>query len=258
VYKTILYETKNSIAHITLNRPEVLNAFDSQMELELQQAWIAVKEDPDVKVALVMGAGRAFCAGVDVKEAAVRGGIPASRREKPSLFITAQQNQCWKPVITAVHGMCIGGGLHFVADSDLNICSADAEFFDTHVLVGQVSALEPVGLLTRLSLETVMRMVLLGREGGLDAEQARARGLVSEVVPREELEKRAVTLAEIIKRASPATVARSKKAIWRSYEHGFQEAYDYGWSLIKEHWTHPDFTEGARAFREKRAPRWAS
>jgi enoyl-CoA hydratase/carnithine racemase len=171
--------------------------------------------------------------------------------------LTAIQNRCWKPVITAVNGMVVGGGLHFVADSDLILAAEHATFFDTHVKVGLVAGLEPVGLARRIPLEAVLRMALLGGSERLSAEQAREIGLVGEVLPAERLLPRARELAGKIAQHSPAALARSKQAVWESLDRGLQEGLARAWEIIGEHTEHPDMNEGARAFVEKRRPRWA-
>jgi enoyl-CoA hydratase/carnithine racemase len=160
-------------------------------------------------------------------------------------------------VITAVNGYCCGGGLHFVADSDLVICSDNATFFDTHVKVGLIAGMEPVGLARRLPLEAVLRLALLGGAERMDAATALRLGLVGEVVPRAELMPRALTLAGHIAQHSPTALARTKRAIWESLDVGLTRALENVWRMIEAHERHPDMREGALAFAEKRAPRWA-
>jgi enoyl-CoA hydratase/carnithine racemase len=172
-------------------------------------------------------------------------------------FLTAIQNRCWKPVITAVNGMVVGGGLHFVADSDLLVCAEHATFFDTHVKVGLIAGLEPVGLARRIPLEQVLRMALLGGSERMTAQQALACGLVGEVVPQEALMPRARELAAKIAEHSPTALARTKQAIWESLDRGLHDGLDRTWRMIREHTPHPDLDEGTKAFVEKRKPRWA-
>jgi enoyl-CoA hydratase/carnithine racemase len=153
--------------------------------------------------------------------------------------------------------MACGGGLHFVADSDLVLCSETASFFDTHVKVGLIAGLEPVGLARRIPLEAVLRMALLGGSERLDAKGALACGLVGEVLPPARLLPRAHELAAKIAEHSPTALARSKRAIWESLDVGLDEALERAWKQINEHTGHPDLDEGSRAFVEKRRPRWA-
>jgi len=260
-FGTILYEKENRVATITLNRPERLNAFNLTMARELKAAWEAVKQDPEVVCVVLTGAGdRALCTGMDVGDVTqgdVGESARAGRDESPWCHLTAVQNHCWKPVITAVNGMVCGGGLHFIAESDLIICAETATFFDTHVKVGLVAGLEPVGLTRRLPLEAVLRMALLGGAERLDARRAYEIGLVGEVVERDALMPRARKLARAISQHSPAALARTKRAIWESFNVGLDEALEQTWRIIQEHTEHPDSTEGSRAFVEKRQPRWA-
>jgi enoyl-CoA hydratase/carnithine racemase len=260
-FETLGYDRQDRVATLTLNRPERHNAFDKRMAAELREAWTAIKKDPEVVCVIVTAAGeRAFCTGMDVAEVAsgdARDTAEADRASSPWFQLTAVQNRCWKPVVTAVNGMCCGGGLHFVADSDLVVCSDTATFFDTHVKVGLVAGLEPVGLARRIPLEAVLRMALLGGSERLDARGALEIGLVGEVVPAAQLLPRARELAAKIAEHSPTALARTKRAIWESLDVGLDAALDRTWKLVQEHNDHPDLAEGARAFVEKRRPRWA-
>jgi enoyl-CoA hydratase/carnithine racemase len=263
-FETIRYEREERVATITLHRPERHNAFNVAMARELKEAWRRVKQDPEVVSAIVTAAGeRSFCSGMDVAEVADGSAREeAARMEREEgrpfyHFLTALQNRCWKPVVTAVNGMVCGGGLHFVADSDLVICSENASFFDTHVKVGLVAGLEPVGLARRLPLEAVLRMALLGGSERMDARRALELGLVGEVLAPAALLPRARELAGRIAEHSPTALARSKQAVWESLELGLHEALDRTWKVIQAHNAHPDLEEGSRAFVEKRRPRWA-
>jgi enoyl-CoA hydratase/carnithine racemase len=160
------------------------------------------------------------------------------------------------PTIVAINGVCAGAGLHFVADGDIVIASNKASFVDTHVNVGQVTALEPIGLMRKASLGAVLRMVLLGKAERLNAEQALETGLVSEVVEPEALLDRALALADIVAQGSPAAIAGSLKAVWDAYELPLSEAYANGFDILIRHRAHPDAVEGPAAFLEKRAPNW--
>jgi E-phenylitaconyl-CoA hydratase len=259
--ETILYETRDHVATLTLNRPERNNAFNLTMARELRQAWQTVSSDPEVLCAIVTAAGdKAFCTGVDLVDAAqgdeTRQGEEAAREDSPFCHLTAIQNKCYKPVITAVNGMACSGGLHFVMDSDLTLAAEHATFFDTHVKVGLIAGLEPVGLARRIPLEAVLRMALLGGSERLRAAEAKALGLVGEVLPAAELLPRARELAAKIAEHSPTALARTKRAIWESLDLGLDAALERTWTLIREHTGHPDSHEGARAFVEKRKPHW--
>jgi enoyl-CoA hydratase/carnithine racemase len=260
-FETLLYETRDAVATLTLNRPDRHNAFNRTMAGELRRAWDAIKKDPEVVCAIVTGAGdRAFCTGMDVADLAdgsVRETADDDRDTAPWFHLTALQNRCWKPVITAINGMVCGGGLHLVTDSDLILCAEHATFFDTHVKVGLIAGLEPVGLARRIPLEAVLRMALLGGSERMDARNALELGLVGEVLPAAQLLPRARELAAKISQHSPTALALTKRAIWESLDLGLHEALGRTWEMIQEHGKHPDLEEGAAAFVEKRKPRWA-
>jgi enoyl-CoA hydratase/carnithine racemase len=259
--ETLLYDVKDGVATITLNRPDRHNAFNETMANELARTWEAVKTDPDVVCAIVTGAGpKAFCTGMDVADVAsgeARKTGTVSREDAPWFRLTAIQNKCWKPVITAVNGMVVGGGLHFIADSDLIVASEKASFFDTHVKVGLIAGIEPVGLTRRIPLESVLRMALLGGSERMSADEAQRVGLVGEVVAPEQLLPRARELASKIAQHSPTALARTKQVIWEGLDTGLDDAIDNAWQAIVQHTAHGDLKEGAVAFVEKRKPRWA-
>jgi len=259
-FDTLLYEKTDGLAVITLNRPARHNSFTLEMAGELHKAWEDVKRDPEVRCAIVTGAGeKAFCTGVDVGSVAAGAGVqPDTPPDRvPFLRMTALQNRCWKPVIAAVNGMVVGGGLHFVADSDIVVCAENATFFDTHVRVGLISGLEPVSLSRRIPLEAVMRLALLGGAERIGAQRALELGMVGAVVPLARLMPRARELAEKIAQHSPTALARSKQAIWEGLQVGLDEALAATWTMIQAHGHHPDHLEGPKAFAEKRRPRWA-
>jgi enoyl-CoA hydratase/carnithine racemase len=263
-FETIRWEKSERVGTLTLHRPERHNAFNVAMARELRSAWEDARRDPEVVVVIVTGAGeRAFCTGMDVADVADGSAREeAARMEREEgrpfyQFLTALQNRCWKPVVTAVNGMVCGGGLHFVADSDLILAAEHATFFDTHVKVGLVAGLEPVGLARRMPLEAVLRMAFLGGSERLDARRALELGLVGEVLPAAGLLPRARELAARIAEHSPTALARSKQAIWESLDAGLHPGLERAWQLIREHTSHPDLQEGSSAFVEKRRPRWA-
>jgi enoyl-CoA hydratase/carnithine racemase len=249
-------ERHGHVAVLTLNAPERLNALNGAIMLKLAETWTSLDADSAIRSVVLTGAGRGFCSGAHA------GGLASaasqSAEDQPATYprFTARHLKFYKPVITAVNGVCAGAGLHFVADSDIVIGGTSARFVDTHTDVGQVSALEPIGLLRRVSLEHVLRMVILGRAGSVDAAEAFRIGLVSEVTPDSQLMDRAMELAEIAASVSPATVQASLRAIWESLECPLSEAYDRGYEIIRAHRDHPDALEGVLAFSQRRKPVW--
>ncbi len=259
-YDTIIYEVADNIATITLNRPERLNAFTQHMSDELKHAWGQVKADADVRCVIVTAAGeKAFCTGVDVTGYIEDGDFEMTfepRAEPDFLTLTGLQNACWKPVVTAINGMVVGGGLHFIGGSDITICSETATIFDNHVAVGKVSGLETVELLRKVPFEAIAKLALLGGSERMSAAEAKAVGLVSEVVPPDQLMSRARQLAGYIAQHSPTAVARTKQAMWQSLDTGLEQGLKQAWEIICEHNLHPDNEEGPLAKYEKRAPVW--
>jgi enoyl-CoA hydratase/carnithine racemase len=203
---------------------------------------------------VITGADPGFCSGADMSLlSADRSDAPVSAREELS-FLPGLQVSC--PVLVAVNGVCAGAGLHFVADGDIVLASTDASFLDPHVSVGQVSALEPLTLWLRARPQALMRLALLGTAERIGAPEALAAGMVSEVVPPEDLTARALELARAIAANSPAAVTATRHALRTFEDELLERSLDAGWAAIRAHWAHPDAAEGPRAFTEKRAPRW--
>lgn len=257
-WETLRTEVHGHTALLTLNRPDRLNAINPTMLSELEEFWTAFDADPTLRAAVVTGEGeRAFCSGADVATVADKSRARTSVFERENRF-TPLQARVRKPTICAVNGVCAGGGLHFVADTDFSIASETATFTDPHVSVGQVSAIESIVLSRRIPHQALMRMVLLGRHERIDAEHALRMGLVTEVVADASLVDRALELADVVAHGSPAAIAASREAIWGAQEGSLRDSLQYAWALLRAHGDHhPDAQEGPRAFFEKRAADWA-
>jgi enoyl-CoA hydratase/carnithine racemase len=215
-------DVSDHIATITLDRPEALNAFNGEMAHDLVRAWEAIRDDDDVHVVVLQANGeRAFSTGLDVSgdtdwfmRSNVWNSIDPGAMLSPKLH-----HRVWKPVVAAVHGMAAGGGQYFLNEADIVICADDAEFFDPHASVGIVSALEPIGMLARgVNIGEVMRWALMGNEERITAETALRIGLVSEVVPREQLRSRAREIASTIAARNPRAVQGTVRAVWESLD----------------------------------------
>lgn len=259
-YQHLIVERHGPVGWLINNRPDQLNAMNARMRDEFAEAWHELDADPEVRVIVHTGAGRAFQTGVDVAEIASDGvGMERYRKsvEDFDLHFTAWHQQVWKPVITAVNGICAGGGFHWIADADIVIAASDAEFFDPHVSVGQVVSIEAIGLIRKMPAEAVMRMAFVGRHERMSAQRAFELGMVSEIVdPPERLRDAAQELAEKVARNSPAAMAATKRALWGALETGLTDACRAGAGELVSMWGHPDQTEGPRAFAEKRAAEW--
>ena len=249
------------VGWLVFDRPDAHNALDAVMFRELEVAWRALDDDPEVRVIVNTGNGPAFQTGVDVvqvardKEAMRR----FSRQTRDAtLRFTSWHLGVWKPVIAAVNGTCAGGGLHFVADADIVIAASDAEFTDPHVSVGQVSAFETIALVRRSPMEPVLRMAFTGRHERMSAGRAHQLGICSQVVdPPGDLRAAAGALAGLIARNSPTAMAITKRALWEALEQDLTDACAAGARDLVSMWGHPDQTEGPAAFAERRPPAWA-
>jgi len=249
----VRYEVRDGIAWITLDRPARGNALTPAMQPILRAIWSEVRDDAAIRVAIVTGAGeRHFCTGFDVGSSDAEGTVFANRPLADAVFWSPQHNRVWKPVLCAVNGLCVGGGLHFVVDADIVIASESAAFMDTHVNVGMVGALENVGLAKRLPLGAALRMTLLGRHYRMPARRAYELGLVDELVAPGDLLQTAEAMARAMLENSPQAMALSKQAVWGALERGYRDALEHAWALLRLHWSHPDFAEGTRAFVAKR------
>jgi enoyl-CoA hydratase/carnithine racemase len=259
-YETLLVERRGPVGWLVFNRPDAGNAMDARMFDELEEAWHELDADAAVRVIVTTGQGRSFQTGLDVVQLARQPEAlrkQSGRTRRAELRMTAWHCGVWKPVIAAVNGVCAGGGLHFVADADVVLAAADAQFLDPHVSVGQVTAYEAIGLARKIPFEAVMRMALLGRHERISAERALALGMVSHVVdPPEQLRDEAQALAEKIAQNSPAAMAATKRALWGALETGLTNACKAGAKELVAMWGHPDQQEGPRAFAAKRAPNW--
>jgi enoyl-CoA hydratase/carnithine racemase len=225
---TVIAELDEHVLTITLNRPERMNSFTNVMREEFRSIWEFARETDDVHVIVLRGAGeRAFSTGMDTREGTFVSDNVFSRRD-PGIDLSPKQNGCWKPLISAVHGMAAGGALYWLNESDIIVASGDAQFFDPHVSYGLVAALEPIGLAHRIPIGEVLRMVLLGLDERMSAERAREIGFVSEIVAREELWARAEALARRIAAKPPAAIQGSVRAIWESRDTGRSQALATG------------------------------
>lgn len=210
------------VATVTLNRPDAMNAISERMARELVWVWQTVRDTDDIHVVVLRAAGdRAFCTGVDVKG---DGGWFLKPNVwnsfDPGVWVSPKiAHRCWKPVITAVHGLVAGGGQYLLNEADIIICSEDAAFFDPHANASIVSALEPIGMLQRgVPLGDVLRWALMGTEERISAQTALRLGLVTEVVDREQLWERAQQIAATIAERNTKAIQGTIRAIWESLD----------------------------------------
>ena len=229
-FETILLDVDaaDHVATITLNRPDRLNAFNRTMCEEMAEAWRTVKLDESVHAVVLRAAGtRAFSAGLDITTPY---GQPANvwNHGDPGEPLSPKWQKVWKPVVSAVQGMCTAGAFYFINESDVVICSTDATFFDSHVSAGLVCALEPIGLMRRIGLGEALRIALMGNDERVGADTALRMGLVSEVVSPEHLWGRAHEIAAAIAAKPPSATQGTVKAIWESLDKPYRAALEHG------------------------------
>jgi len=229
-FETLLYTESDGVAWVTLNRPQALNSFDNTMRAELRGLWRELRTNDDVRCVVLTGSGdRAFCVGIDrnaedtyvvFERDTFYGTSNNYMYDDPGLDLGPKANDLWKPVICAVNGMACGGAFYMIAESDIIIAAEHATFFDPHVTYGQAAVYEPMKLLQYVSLGNVMRMMLLGARERISAETALQIGLITEVVPADQLIEQAGWLAEGVA-SLPANVSSGTlRAVWAANDLG--------------------------------------
>ncbi|HVM63502.1 MAG TPA: enoyl-CoA hydratase/isomerase family protein [Acidimicrobiales bacterium] len=241
--ETLLLEKADGIAWLTLNRPEVLNAFNWTMQEELRRTWRELHVDPGVRVIVLTGAGeRAFCTGVDresVDPRAVQEGeeLPGWTTPwtyvDPGLSLGPKANECWKPVIAAVNGMAAGGAFYMLGEVEFIIAADHATFFEPHLNVGIPAVYEPIHLVQKIPFQEVMRMALLGSHERMSAQRAFEIGLVSQVVPKEDLRSAVEWAARAIAAADPLPVMGTVRAIWNARDVPRRQALDLAYLYVR-------------------------
>ena len=239
-FETLLYEEDDGVATVTLNRPEVHNAFNMQMAHELKDLWMGLRWNEDVRVVILTGAGdKAFCSGLDRQESIEEGYLGGKRDRDPlrpgkvttpfmyndpGTFINPKQNDMWKPVIAAVNGLACGGALYMLGESDIIVAAEHATFFDPHVTYGMVCGFESTHLLQKLPLGETLRLALLGAYERMSAERAYQLGLVSEITSAADLLERATWIARAIASAPVYAIQGTVRAVWYAHEVSRREA----------------------------------
>jgi enoyl-CoA hydratase/carnithine racemase len=230
-FETVIYEKYGSIACVTLNRPQALNAFSVQMRDDLYEILGAIKVDDEVRVVLLKGAGdKAFCAGADLREfltapSAVKARHIRSVRDLWRLFMSMPQ-----PLIAALHGYVLGSGIEIALFCDLRIAAPDVVFGFPEVTLGILPAAGGTQTLPRiLGLSGALDMLLTGRR--LNAQEALSRGMVNQIVPRETLLHVAEELAQKIASYDPVVVRNAKQALIKGMDMTLDQGLDLEWRL---------------------------
>jgi enoyl-CoA hydratase/carnithine racemase len=257
-FANIIYEKKGRIAYVTINRPERLNAVDPPTSAELYDAFHDFKDDPEVWVSIITGSGeKSFSTGNDlVATAQSNAGGAAGRPPRPVPFGGVTKGfQCWKPMIAAVNGFCVAGGLEIALACDIRIAVPHAEFGLPESRWAIIPGAGGTQRLPRILPQSVaMELMFTGKR--INAERAYQLGLVSHVVPPEELMPRAEEIANTICGNGPLAIRAIKESVTR----GLQMPMDQGMALedmfSMRVWSSEDAREGPRAFAEKRQPEY--
>src|SRR5512143_218424 len=217
-FETVLYEKKDDIAYVTLNRPEALNVYNIQMRDDLYQVLSAIKDDPEVRAVIFKGAGeKAFCAGADLSDFLSAPSPIIARqvrfgRDVWSLFLSIPQ-----PIVAAVHGYVLGSGIEMALCCDIRIASEDAKFGLPEVGLGIIPAAGGTQTLPRaIGVARALEMLLANRR--LSSEEALSRGLVNQVVPKNKLLETAEEVARKIASFDPEAVRNAKQAVLRGMD----------------------------------------
>ena len=254
-YEFIKYERKGRIAYITINRPERLNALHPPANAELYDVFTSFCDDPEAWIAIITGTGdRAFSAGNDLKFTA-----EVDRRDRSTEIarfggITSNFT-CWKPIIAAVNGFALGGGLELAMACDIIVAADHAEVGLPEVRVGLVAGAGGTHRLPRhIPLKIAMGMMLTGKRIG--AHEAQRLGLVNEVVPLADLMSTAERWANEILEVAPLSARASKQMAYNGLDWPLEIAMSRNYPEYQKAAASEDFVEGPRAFAEKRKPNW--
>ena len=257
-FECLLYEVKDRVATLTLNRPDRLNALGGTLREDLYTAIMAIGTNPEVGAVVITGAGRGFCSGGDVKSMSEKdqAGQSSTTRERMSperdRCVLAMRD-CPKPIIAAVNGAAAGAGMNLALACDIRIASTAAKFSQAFVKRGLAPDWAGSYFLPRV-VGTAKACELIFTGDSLDANEALRLGIVNSVVAPEELLKTAHALASRIAAGPPVAIALSKRAIYRNLEAGLRESLEFETFAQVVCKDTEDSKEGVRAFMEKRAP----
>ena len=253
-YETLLIDKKEYIGSITLNRPDQLNTFNVPLSTELNAALLEMEKDPEVRVVIIKGAGRAFCAGIDVND--LKGKSPLEYKvwvdnmERMSLTIAGMG----KPVIASAHKIAVANGVGVVASADLAIAEEGTRFGTTAINVGLFCMGPAVPLSKSVGRKKTLELLLTGDL--IEAEEAMRIGLINKVVPKGELEAETWKMAKKLAGKSPLALQLGKKSFYAMSDMEYEKAFE----LVNNHFatlcTTEDAHEGVDAFLNKREPNW--
>jgi len=254
-YENLIVETGDEfVGEITLNRPEQMNTFTSGLAEDLHNAFLELDADATVRVIIVKGAGRAFCAGIDVNElfgkTALEYRVWIEHMERPLLTVSKMR----KPVIAQVHGVAAANGMGLVAACDMAIADDSARMGLTAINVG-LNCVGPIVPVSRsIGRKKALELLLYGDL--VKAPDALTMGLINRVVSGEDLESEARTWAKTLAKKSPVAVQIAKKAFYSAEDMNYEKQFEYMNEAFARLCTADDAKEGVSAFFEKRNPEW--
>jgi methylglutaconyl-CoA hydratase len=256
-YELIKVEPHNGIVQVTLNRPEVRNAFNSQMVVELRSVFQELGQDQNVRAIVIAGAGPIFCAGLDLRWVASSDGKNQAQWLQEAEHLTQMYqaiDECPCPVVGRVHGSAFGGGIGIVASCDVVVASEEAQFALREVRVGLVPAVIAPYLLRKLGFSWTSRYRLTGEP--FSARIAQTMGLVHEVVPAEELDSHIQILSNQFLQVGPQAVRETKFLLRRLLTLPDQDRWSFCAQTNARIRGTSEAHEGLQAFVEKRLPTW--
>jgi enoyl-CoA hydratase len=252
-YETILVETRGNVGVVTLNRPKALNALNAALIDELGQAFDAMDGNPKIGCLVLTGSEKAFAAGADIKEMASLDSVEAFLKNYGSAL--DRLSRVRKPIVAAVAGYCLGGGCELAMICDIVIAAESAKFGQPEITLGVMPGMGGTQRLPRLiGKSKAMDLVLTGRT--MDAAEAERSGLVSRVVPADDLLDEAMRVAEKIADQSLPAVMMAKEAVNRAFETSLSEGVLFERRLFHALFATEDQKEGMAAFVEKRTPQF--
>jgi E-phenylitaconyl-CoA hydratase len=253
--EAVRYELNDHIAVITYNRPEALNAINGDMRRGLNDAFTRFRDDEDAWVAIVTGAGKAFCVGADLHDGAgAIGEFGGTFWEKPTVNSFESGWEIFKPVIAAVNGYCLGYGLTLVSWCDFVIASERAQFGFPEVTIGVPTIVGAIRFPQKLNWQYAMELLLTGER--IDATRAKEIGLAGWVVPHDSLLNEAHAFAQRLVKAAPLAQRATKEVAVRTRTMSTTEAIRFGETMRKVAGATEDAAEGGRAWAEGRPPQW--
>jgi enoyl-CoA hydratase len=254
-YETLLVEQRQHIAYATLNRPTALNALSTELRRDLKQFFSDIQAAREIRLVILTGAGRAFCAGADIKEWREPGSVTDDREARQQLSFWDAMSRCEQPIIAAINGYALGGGCELAMCCDIRIASDQAQLGLTEVALGIIPGGGGTQRLPRLiGRGKALELILTGRR--IDAQEALRLGLVEQVVPHDQLMATVETLGQTIISRAPLAVKYAKEAMVRGLELPLEAGLTVEAELYTLLRTTEDRLEGARAFKEKRPPQF--